>query len=398
MRRLQQGHTVDLRTIASCIGGSEASRHGIVLAKSQLAKKAGVQTGSPLVDARRACPNLVVVPPDYNLYMKSSNAMVSIFKEYSPKVQQFSIDECFIDYSNMERTFGNPIDVAHEIRNRVFQELGFTVNVGISHNKILAKMASDFEKPNRVHTLWPEEVPDKLWKLPVGDLFMVGRSTKKSLDTLGIHTIGELANADTKMLYSLLKSHGLMVQNYARGIDVSPVKKSNFEIIKSIGNSTTSNFDVERRADAFKIILSLTESVCMRLRSAGFMSQLVMISLVDTQFGGLTHQRKLAYSTDSTDEVFSEAIQLFDEIWAGGKIRKFGVRVGQLHTNDFNQVSIFEDQKISMKRKRVDNAVDEIRGRYGTKSIIRATFLHSGISPISGGVNEGDYPVMTSIL
>ena len=194
------GETEDLRQIASVVGGSEESRHGIVLAKSELAKRCGVTTGEPLVDARRKCPGLVTVPSNFPIYVKYSNAMMKILEDYSPDIEQYSIDESFVDMTGMQNLFGPPIEVAHKIKDRIYNELGFTVNIGISTNKLLAKMASDFKKPNLVHTLFPEEVPTKMWPLPVSDLFFVGRQTTKRLHALGIFTIGDLAKTDKKII------------------------------------------------------------------------------------------------------------------------------------------------------------------------------------------------------
>jgi len=397
VHRLQQGGSLDIRTVPAVIGGDQSSRHGIVLAKSNLAKKHGIKTGNPLRDAYNLCPNLIVVPPDYNLYVKASQAMVNIFYDYTPRVQQFSIDECFLDYSNMSYHHGNPVEVAHIIKDRIEQELGFTVNVGISSNKLLAKMASEFEKPNKVHTLFLEELADKLWPLPVDELFMVGRQTKRKLHQLGIHNIGDLAGANTDMLYTYMKSHGLLIQSFARGIDHSPVRKSNFEVIKGIGNSTTIRFDVDTSDIAYKVLLSLCETICMRLRSSEFVCQLISISIVSADFKYASHQRKLYAATDSTSHIFHVAKELFDELWDGSPIRKLGVRISELMDNDFTQLCILNTEDF-IKEQQKDLAVDQIRRKHGTQAIYRACFLHSGIKPMSGGVGEEHYPVMTSLL
>lgn len=244
---LQQGSSIDLRTTASVVGGNEKSRHGIVLAKSMPAKKYNIQTGEPLRAAYNKCPNLITVRPDYGLYIKASDAMLELIREYSPTVQQFSIDECFVDYSNMESHFGSAIDAAHSIKDRIHKELGFTVNIGISSNKLLAKIASDFSKPNQVHTLYPHEIKKKMWPLPVNDLFMVGKRTSAKLYSLGIYTIGALAKTSDDVLYQHLKSHGILVKNYANGIDYSPIRTSNHELIKGMGNSTTIAYDVDTK-------------------------------------------------------------------------------------------------------------------------------------------------------
>ncbi|QUI25925.1 DNA polymerase IV (plasmid) [Vallitalea pronyensis] len=397
--RLQHGEKIDLRTIPSIVGGSEKSRHGIVLAKSIPAKKYGIKTGEPVRDAFSKCPNLVSVPPRYNIYMNCSNAMVEIFKEYTDKVQRYSIDECFLDMTHSLHLFSHdPVKVAHEIKDRIKKELGFTVNVGIGVNKLQAKVASDFKKPDMVHTLYPHEIEKKMWPLPVGDLFMVGMATKPKLFKLGIYTIGDLANTEKDLIHSHLKSHGLMIWHYANGIDYSDVRKSNYEFIKGIGNGTTTHFDVDNKNEAYKVLLALTESVAMRLRAAKMSTQLVTVGIKTNEFRSSSHQRKLGYCTDTTYEIYEEVKRLFDDLWDGETpLRKLRVRVSELTGNDFLQMSLF-DINNREKLQNADLCIDAIRKRFGSKSVIRASFLYSGISPIQGGMPEDDYPLMSSIL
>lgn len=395
--RLQQGHTLDLRTIPSVIGGDELSRHGIVLAKSMSAKHYGIKTGNPLRTALEQCPHLTIVPPDYHLYSKASKAMVSILREYSPHVQQFSVDECFLDYTSMDSLFGSPLEAAKAISDRVRTELGFTINIGISTNKILAKMASDFQKPNGIHTLYHDEIATKMWPLPVGDLFMVGRKTEQKLKRLGIQTIGDLANTNTKTLTTHLKSFGLMIYQYANGIDSSLVRTTNFEVIKGIGNSTTVRFNVTDKEDAYLVLLSLCESVGMRLRHGEFCTGLLAVSIVTCEFVHSSHQRKIDVATDSTTYIYEIMKQLFDHLWDGTPIRKLGVRVTDLQANTYFQQSLLVNFDFD-RQKKLDDCVDSLRSKYGRGTIQRASFLHSGLSPITGGIGEEGYPVMTSIL
>ncbi len=395
--RLEQGYPIDLRTIPSVIGGDELSRHGIVLAKSIPAKKYGIKTGNPLRLAKEQCPNLTIVPPDYNLYQKASKAMVAILKEYSPHVQQFSVDECFLDYTSMEHLFGSPLDAAYAIKERIRNELGFTINIGISVNKLLAKMASDFKKPDRVHTLYPEEIAEKMWPLPVSDLFMVGRQTARKLHKLGILTIGDLANTNLETLTTHFKSFGIMIHQYANGIDSATVKTSNFEVVKGIGNSTTIRFDVRDRNEAHLVLLSLCESVGMRLRQGNYCTGLVSVMIVTNEFSAMGHQRKLDVATDSTTYIHAIAKELFDELWDGTPIRKLGVRVTDLQDSTYFQQSLLIQFDFDKQRK-IDTCIDELRTRYGKKAIQRASFLHSGLAPVTGGIGEDGYPVMTSIL
>lgn len=395
--RLQHGDPVDLREIPSVVGGDPETRHGIVLAKSIPAKKYKVQTGETLFSAKFKCPNLVIVPPNYTLYQQCSNAMMEILRDYSPLVQRFSIDECFVDFTGMELLSNDPVMTAFMIKDRIKNELGFTVNIGISENKLLSKVAGDLEKPNRVHTIFKDEIPSKMWPLPVSDLFMVGPATTKKLIARGIKTIGDLANFDLSRIQSFLKSHGILVWNYANGIDHSLVRPSNRLEIKGIGNSTTIAFDVAERNTAHLVLLSLAETVSARLRQAEVLGRLVSISFRTNEFYSCSHQRKLWNPTDCTSEIWDIACELFDELWKGHPIRHMGLRISELCQNDFVQYSLFT--KSYEKQRDVDHAVDNIRARYGSHAIFRSAFLHSKLNALTGGVmQDEDYPMMTSLL
>ncbi|HHW92412.1 MAG TPA: DNA polymerase IV [Firmicutes bacterium] len=393
--QLQHGASLDIRTIPAVVGGNPEKRHGIVLAKSIPAKKYQIKTGETLYAARLKCPGLAIFPPRYDLYIRCSEAMLALLREYSPSLQRYSIDEVFLDYTNMEDHFGDPLKAAHQIKDRIHRELGFTVNIGVSNNKLLAKMASDFAKPDQVHTLFPAEVPEKLWPLPVEDLFMVGRATAPKLHRLGIYTIGDLARADPALLKKRLKSHGILIWNYANGKEDSPV--GDFPGIKSVGNSSTIAFDVEDRKTAHMFLLSLTEMVAMRLRNAGYLARLVAVSLKSKEFFSYSHQRKLYSATDSTNQIYGTAVSIFDEMWKGEPLRAIGVRAGDLVENSRQQLSLFDPGNL-LKQQAIDAAVDKIRNKYGSNMIMRAVFLHSGIKPLTGGVWEEDYPMMSNIL
>ena len=394
---LQKGDTLDLREIPSVVGGSQADRRGIVLAKSTPAKAYGIQTGEVLWQARQKCPNLVSVPPNYELYMKCSNALYEVVKEYSPKIQRFSVDEMFVDYTGMEGHFGEPVEAAHMIKNRIKQELGFTVNVGIGCNKLTAKVAGDFKKPDMVHTLYPQEISQKMWPLPVEDLFMVGRQTKKKLNLLNINTIGQLANADLKLLNNKLKSFGTVIWRYANGIDESPVRSGYFLQMKGIGNSTTIRFDVTDTYTARKVLLSLTESVALRLRVAHSCCRVVSVEIRNSDLENYSHQRKLFSPTSITNEIYRNVAELFEECWKGEKIRHLGVRVTDFCSDEFIQPSFFDEQDRD-KKNALDSAIDNIRYKYGNSAVMRGIFLDGEFSPMMGGLGAEDYPVMNSIL
>ena len=357
--RLQYGATLDLRTVPSIVGGDPESRHGIVLAKSIPAKKFNIQTGEVLWQAKQKCPNLIIVPPTYTLYVMCHQAMMEVLHDFSPSVQVYSIDEAFIEYTGIEGIHGDPVDAANKLRNRIRDELGFTVNVGVSTNKLLAKMAGEFSKPDKVHTCWPEEVPDKMWPLPVGELFMVGRATAPKLQKLNIMTIGDLAHADDKLLEYHLKSYGKMIKSFAWGLEGTDVSENFRPPMKGIGNSTTVPFDVDNVREARLVILSLTEMVCMRLRQTGLCARLVSISIRNSDLSGRSHQRKLAAATDSTMLIYEVACQLLEELWkipTKEKLRHLGVRVSELSLADYMQLSVL--QPYYEKTKRLDDTVD----------------------------------------
>lgn len=395
--RLQHGEDLDLRTIPSAVGGDKEKRHGIILAKSIPAKKFNIQTGESLNNALAKCPNLYIVPPRYDLYIKSSNAMVSIIKDYASQIQRYSIDECFVDMTDSIALYGDPIFIAETIKSRIKNELGFTVSIGISTNKLLAKMASDLKKPDAISTIYPEEIPSKLWPLPVTELFMVGRATYPKLANMGIYTIGDLACTSVDLLENTFKSHGKLIWSYANGHEFSTVKKSNHLSIKSIGNSTTLSFDADNSEEAHLVLLSLCEMVCMRLRDSGFLTRLVSISIKTSSFEHASHQEKILNPTDQTLEIFNVSKKLFNELWNGDPIRHLGVRVSEFCENDFMQLSMF-DQINREKFRNVDRVLDDLRMRYAPGTLVRGGFIGSGIRPITGGVGEDDYPMMSSLL
>lgn len=395
--RFQRGEEIDLRTIPSVVGGDEESRHGIVLAKSIPAKKFNIQTGETLYNARIKCPDIVIVPPRYWLYMQCSSAMHNILQEYTPKIQRFSVDESFLDFSNMENLYPDYMKLAETIKERIKNELGFTVSIGISTNKLLAKMGSDLKKPDAITTIFPHEIKKKMWNLPVEDLFMVGRATAPKLHNLNINTIGDLANYDLEILKSKLKKHGEVIWNYANGIDNSEVKNSNHIDVKGIGNSTTIAFDVEDRETAHKVLLSLCETVAMRLRDSKNCCTVVSISIRGSDLVVYSRQKKLTTATDSTTKLYEVACYLFDSVWKGNPIRHLGVHTSSFCGNDFMQCSLLDNFNYD-KDSKLNKAIDEIRLKYGHKAITRSCFLHSGIDTMCGGIGEEDYPLMNSKL
>lgn len=379
------GDKKDLRTIPCAVAGDIKKRHGIILAKSEPAKRYGVRTGDTISDAMKLCPKLELVPPHYDLYETSSKAFMEILREFSPCVEQYSIDEAFCDMSETQCLYGSPVAAANLMKDRIKNELGFTVNIGVSSNKLLAKMASDFKKPDLVHTLFPNEVEKKMWPLPVKELFFVGRATEKRLKDLGITTIGELAKTDANILKAHLKKHGEVIHDFANGIDVSLVA-SEAAPNKGYGNSTTIAFDVDNAATAKLVLLSLAETVSTRLREGGVLATVVAIDIVDFEFNRASRQMTLFTGTNTTNEIYQTACQLFDELWDGTPIRHLGIHTSKVVDNTgMRQLNLFDMGK-SEKLEKLDQAIDQIRNRYGADAVMRASFVKSNIYHMTGGI------------
>ena len=364
---LKKGHPIDIRTIPSIIGGDEERRSGIVLAKSQIAKKFGIITGEPIYFARKKCNKLEVYSGDFEVFKKYSNDLYNLFLEYTDKIERFSIDECFLDLTNFLQG-RKLIDIAKEINSRVENELGFTVNVGVSSNKLLAKMASDFEKPNKVHTLYEYEIEDKMWPLPVSELFMIGKKTVPKLHNLRIKTIGDLAKTDKEFLIKRFGKHGNLMWNYANGIDEDEVN-SKVELPKSIGNSVTLPQDVKNIDDIYKIVIALCEQVSYRLRKYNLVANTVNVQLRTKDFEDYSHQKALKFSTSSTKEIIETAKQIALEMYKNEPIRLIGVRVDNLENKDEVQLSIFAND---LKQDKLDTVLDSLKLKYGYNSITRA--------------------------
>lgn len=376
----------DIRTVPAVVGGSQKERHGIVLAKSTPAKAYHIHTGEPLAHALKKCPNLLVVPPNFSIYVEKSKEFIEILKRHSPIVEQYSIDEAFCDMSGMEKLHGDPVDFAHTLREEIKNELGFTVNIGVSCNKLLAKMASDFAKPDRVHTLFPDEIARKLWPLPIENLFYVGRSTSQKLHSLGIKTIGDLAHSDLSIIRTHFKKHGEVIWNYANGID-SGILKAHPDANKGYGNSITTHYDITDRENALKILLSLCETVGARIRADSAYIGVVSVTLVDCEFHHVSKQTTLASSTNVTEKIYDAAVPLFDQAWNKAPLRLLGVSTSHASTERYEQYNLFDMDKYD-KLSRLNSAIDSIRSRYGEDSVRRACFIDSDTAHMTGGLQK----------
>lgn len=381
-RRVKNGES-DLREIPSCIGGDPESRRGVVLAKSIPAKKYMVKTGEPLSAALRKCPGLVIAKPDFKLYTRCSKAFKDICRSYAPVVEEFSIDECFMDMTGTEHMYPDPIALANELKDRIREELGFTVNVGIGRNKLCAKMASDFEKPDKVHTLFPEEIERKMWPLPVGDLLFIGGSSAARLREAHIQTIGELAHADPDKLKKLLgEKMSVQAHSFANGIDNSPVREQPEEA-KGYSNSVTLEEDVTDLEAADAILLALADSVSAHMRSDGAKAGNVAVTIRYLDFKNRSHQKKLDRTIDTTREVYDTARALLRELWKDKRaLRLIGISLTGLERGEgHEQISLFEDPKDPNREKsaKKDKTVDALRSKYGADIIQRGSVLQSGI-------------------
>lgn len=390
IKNLANGSTVDLREIPAIIGGDMEKRHGVVLAKSIPAKAYHVTTGEPIVNALRKCPHLVLESPDHTLYHQRSAELMAFLSDICPDIEQVSVDECYMDYTAVAGKYGDPVQTAQKIKNEIFEKFGYTVNIGISDRKVLAKMASDFKKPNLVHTLYSYEIQDKMWGLPVSSLFMCGHSSVETLRKLEILTIGDLARADKTILSAHLKSHGILLWEYANGIDNSQVITKPVDA-KGIGNSITLKEDALTRETACRALLSLAESVAGRLRKAEQLASMISTEIKYNTFQSVSHQTTLSVPVNTTDSIYHTACMLFDEIWNGTPIRLLGIRTSKLVSqNGPVQMSLFnltgseitastpESVTISSeKQQKLDHALDAIRKKYGSEAIVRGSLLHT---------------------
>ena len=377
IKLLREGAAVDLRTIPAAVGGDEKSRHGVVLAKSVPAKAFGIRTGESLFAARTKCPKLVVTPPDFDWYVKNSKAMIDIFGDYTPDIEQYSIDEAFLDMTGSEGLFGPPLQAALALKARIRRELGFTVNVGIAPNRLLAKMASDFTKPDRVHTLYLDEVPKKMWPLPAGSLFGVGPSAAKRLERAGMLRIGDIATTDRDVLVAIFGVRGGVIWDYANGIESEPMTHDAARD-NSYGNSSTTAKDLRTPAEADTLVLLLCESVAGRLRADGKTARVITVQVCDNAFKKTSHQQSLPSPTNSTDVIYRTAKALLRQLWPARPVRLVGVTAERTSEDNFEQLDLFTDVRHTEKLEKLDRTADALRARFGDGALVRAKLLRPG--------------------
>ena len=375
---LKNGSKVDIRNRYAVIGGDEDARRGIVLAKSNPCKKRGVVTAESLYSARRKCPYLEVYKGDFKVYRKYSDMMYNYLLQYSDIIERYSIDECFIDYTGSIKLFGDPVKLAYKIKDDIKNKFGFTVNVGVGNNKLLAKMASDFEKPDKVHTLFVNEISTKMWKLPIEDLFMTGKSASLKLREMGINTIGELANYSEDVIIKKFKSHGKLMWEYANGIDNSEVEYKR-EDAKSVSTSTVLPYNYSEKSEIYKVLKVLSITTGKRLRKQKMYAYSVNIWIKYSNFIKVSKQIKIDNGIDNDKDIYNYACNLFDKLWdKDSTIRGLCVGVSNISRNHDTQLSLFNDNSNNIdnsKDKKLQEAMDKIKSKYGDNMITYADMI-----------------------
>ena len=378
VEQLKNGAAVDLREIPAIIGGDQKSRHGVVLAKSPAAKRYGIRTGEPVANAFRKCPNLAMYPPDHKMYREKSRRLMEYLRTFTKEIEQVSVDECYMDFTGIADRWNSPVDGAVEIKDGIKERFGFTVNIGISTNKLLAKMASDFEKPDRIHTLYPEEIKEKMWPLPIGELYMAGKSSEEVLKKLEINTIGDLAQSDPRLIMLHLKSHGKMLWEFANGIGTSVVQSEPDEA-KGIGNSTTLSEDAATMEEIRPVFERLAQSVGGRLKKAGKKAGMVSMEIKYYDFRTVSHQIQIDKPTNDPQVLKETACSLFLEVWSGEPVRLLGIRTSKLTDEAApEQLSIFDieiPKEPDEKHKRLKKAMDELNERFGEGAVMKASLM-----------------------
>lgn len=373
VKLLNEGYKEDIRTVPSIIGGDEEKRKGIVLAKSPVAKTYGIRTAETIYSAKKKCPKLQIFPPDMKYYSSTSKKFFKYLEKYTPDIEKLSIDECFMDMSNSTYLYDDLILLAYAIKDDVYKKFGFTVNIGISTSRVCAKMASDMEKPNKVHTLFLNEIKNKMWPLSVDELYMVGRHSAKKLHDIGIHTIGELAQTDEKTLIKIFNKYGTTMWNYANGISDDLSTKS-VEKNKCISTSETFSTDIGEKNKLIQILFQQVDTLCKELRKKKLYTNTIAITYKTADFISYSKQMTIFTVTNSTEEICKYIVNLLEASWNDELLRSIGVRFSNLTNKKQKQISIFNDEKQEEQSTIVQDTMDKINDKYGA-SVIRQANL-----------------------
>ena len=368
---LNKGSKYDIRNSYAAIGGDVKARKGIVLAKSNPAKKCGVVTTETLHEAKKKCPALKIYEPNFGFYSKMSHDMFSLIRKYTPDIEVASIDECYIDYGKVQSIYGNEIEFAKRLQKEIFDTLGFTVNIGIANNKLCAKMASDFSKPNKIHTNFDYEIQDKMWPLDVSELFGIGKKTVPKLNKLGIRTIYDLAHVSYSTLYPYFKNQSKYMINIANGIDNSEVIADPPEP-KGIGTEITLPKDCFNKMELYSYLERIADDVSIRLNSVKKYAYVVCVILKDNTFKKFSHQKKLVNAICSSYDIFNVAKNVLNEIYDGRAIRLIGIRLDKLVDTLYHQDSIFDNFDDVKKNNNLDKTLLSLKNKYGKNVINKA--------------------------
>ena len=370
---LKEGYKIDIRNKVSVIAGDESKRHGVVLAKSPMAKKYNIVTAETIYSARKKYKNLLIFPPRHDIYKKYSDDLFNYLCKLTPKIERYSIDECFLDMSGMNHFIKDEIEFAYKIKDEIKNKFGFTVNIGIGNNKLCAKVASDFEKPDKVHTLYDSEIKEKLWNLKIEDLFMVGKQTTKKLKNLKINTVYDLAHYKEEELVKIFKSYGHLLHEYANGIDDSEVEDIKSEL-KGIGNSITLPEDIENLEDIKLKLLEISELVGRRIRKDKKYAYVVTLYVKYSDFKTLTHQKKLKNPINTDEQIYDNVLVLLKEIQLK-PIRSLGIRLNDLVADKIEQISIFDNNEKNgnNNNENLQHTIDDLKVKYGNNIIKRAS-------------------------
>ena len=370
---LEEGYNIDIRKIPAIIAGDESKRHGIVLAKSPIAKKYGIVTAETIYQAKMKCPNLKIFSPNHEIYQRKSIQLMDYLKTFTPIMEQFSIDECFLDMTGTKYLYANYLELAYKIKDEIKEKFGFTVNVGIGNNKLCAKMASDFEKPDKVHTLLRSEIKEKLWPLPVNDLFMCGKKTSIELNKMNIYTIKDLAEVDFQKLEKKFKSQAKYLKQAAWGIDESKVEERK-DKRQSISTTRTLPHDEENSEKLKEVLFMQTEDVCRQLREKNLYASTIAIIYKDKYFKSTTVQEQLENVTDNTKEILKKINSLFEKSYNNIPVRLIGVRLANLTEFKNTQVSLFDiESDDNSKEESIQKTIDKINKKFGSSLIMPAS-------------------------
>ena len=373
LKLLEEGYKKDLRNEISVIAGDPSKRHGVIVAASIPAKKIGIKPPTNLYEARKICKDLIVVKPDRNYYYKKSNQLINLLKKLFDSVEQYSIDECFIDYTSYKKIYGDEVKFAYKLKEFIYKKFGFTVNIGIGNNKLSAKMASDFEKPNKVHTLYEYEFKDKVWNLDISNLFMAGKSACKTLRTLNINTIKDLALSDKDMIIRHLKSHGKLLWEYANNIDNSELNNDRYNDRKGIGFSKTLEYDMDEKEELYKYLKEFSKDISKKLKKLNVYATTLTVTIRNSEFKTYNHGHKYLNGFNLEEDIYQKSIELFNKSWQKEPIRLIGLRAGDFTDSNNYQLSLFE--KNIVEDKQIDQIIERLNNEFGSNIIFKGNNL-----------------------